>query len=63
MSAPEVLKCRWCRWSTPKWSTGKDGKPRSGWPRLQNHIEDRHEAEAMELSDSLGPIEPWDARV
>lgn len=61
MNAAERLKCRWCAWTTLKFATGKDGKPRSGWNRLRNHIEDRHESEAMALSDALGPIEPWDA--
>ena len=39
----DTIKCRYCEWRTLKWSTTKSGKKRSGWTRLQNHLEDEHD--------------------
>ncbi len=50
-----MICCRpGCVRTTPKWRTGKDGKPRSGWPRLQAHQELEREDEADELNRAAG---------
>jgi len=38
----EYLKCRLCKWKTPKWTTNKKGQKRNGYPKLQNHFMMEH---------------------
>ncbi len=50
MSTREILRCRWCSYSTPKFYVGQDGKTRSGWGRLLAHQDSEHpdEREALQ---------------
>ena len=52
MPETSTLKCRFCKFTTPAIYTGRDGKTRSGWNRLQSHIESRHEDQAMEIHEA-----------
>lgn len=55
----EGLRCRWCAFTVQRFYTGKDGKPRSGWGRLNSHIEKRHPDEWEAMQATLG--DPADA--
>ena len=65
MADENRIKCRWCEFTTPRWLTGKDGKPKSGWPSLHDHIFLTHETEYDRLQEDLrlfeeaGELERW----
>jgi hypothetical protein len=44
------LTCRWCNYSVPAIYTGRDGKVRSGFPRLRSHQEGSHPEQDDALS-------------
>lgn len=46
MTTSDRFKCRHCDWTTPKWTTTKDGRKKSGWARLESHLEIKHGIEA-----------------
>lgn len=52
---PRVLKCRWCDYTVPAWYTQKNGRRRSGWGRLVEHVADHHagEPDAARFLDRL----------
>ena len=39
------LKCRFCDWHTPRWITTGRGTHRHGHQRLDQHVEQFHDAE------------------
>lgn len=41
-AATNVFRCRYCSWNCAKWMTLKNGQRRSGWARLETHLEDAH---------------------
>ena len=46
MSADDrYLQCRFCSWRTLKWRKNQSGAVKSGWPRLEDHLEQYHPAE------------------
>jgi len=49
----DFIKCAFCDYKTPRWTTGKDGKKKGGWIRLRNHIEITHHAEYMEVYEKI----------
>ena len=57
MTDDDRLRCRWCGFSVLKFYTGKDGKPRGGWGRLNAHQETRHPDEIEELREQADAAE------
>ena len=43
------IKCRFCDWSTPKWTTNKKGQHIEGYGKLLRHIEFNHPEKLEEL--------------
>lgn len=39
---PRLIKCRYCEWTTKRWTKAKDGHSKSGLARLANHVEVKH---------------------
>lgn len=52
-----MLKCRWCHWERNAWgrrkSGRKKGEPKSNWPALFNHVENRHPEKYGEVMDGI----------
>jgi hypothetical protein len=46
-----ALRCRWCGFSTSKFYKNKEGKNKSGFGRLKNHLELAHPEELEELEE------------
>ena len=48
----ERIKCRFCDWSIPKWTTNKKGNRIEGYGKLLRHIEFNHPEQLERLEDS-----------
>ena len=46
-SPDRYIRCRFCDYRVRPFTRGADGKVRSGWARLQAHLENMHEAELL----------------
>ncbi len=53
----DVIKCRWCSFTTLKFKQNKDGTLSSGWRRLEIHIETYHHNEHEQLLNKLAEID------
>jgi hypothetical protein len=53
VSEERRVKCRWCDWSRPMYWTNRNGKARSGFDSLKQHVDDEHVAEALAIEERL----------
>lgn len=53
----QYLKCSFCNWKTPAWTTRKNGKRVYGFSRLQSHVMMDHIDEYAELKEKQDNIE------
>jgi hypothetical protein len=55
ITGPEqkLVKCRFCDWTRPLWYKA-NGRTRSGWDKLRDHVGDAHPMEAKQIDSSLG---------
>ena len=45
-----MIKCAFCDWKTPRWTTTSKGKRRNGTTLLLNHVEMFHFDEYMKIT-------------
>lgn len=51
-----VLRCIYCGWETPTWTTTRDGRHKpSGWHRLEVHLFDVHEIDVDLIGETETP--------
>ena len=49
----DLIKCRFCEWSTPRFTTNKKGERKNAAGRLRNHVAWKHRQEYREIVDQL----------
>lgn len=48
-SKTDFIKCAFCEWKTPRWTTTKGGNHRNGGARLLNHVEMTHHDDYLRI--------------
>lgn len=54
MTRSNILRCKFCDWSTPKWKGHRDRDVNRAWIRLTEHVKYGHPDQWMDIATLMG---------